>query len=565
MSKKKAFIFMVIFVLMVVLAAIFYTSSVKRTNENQGISELEPVKITKGKLNIMVDPRIELLSSVQINSAYPLLTKLDFSYRRNMEKYFDDFKNHEAVRMFSRLSRNGFSYDAPPTLMLHLTNPPELKKVIPYMDNIRYRGADDNEMDDFVSKLQKYSVDTNFQKFYNNNMDFYNKLVKKVSDDIKDFDFVNDLEEYYGIKKNSYNIILAPLFHPGGYGPQIRRDDGTYDVYGIIGPINVEDGLPLFPKDAIRGLVWHEFGHSFVNPISSKYANELDKYSKLYELISGYMQSQAYTNWMICVNEHIVRAVTTRLTYIKLGKEVGDRVLQYEKNNGFFYIEPLLERLKIYEENRDKYATFEDFYPELIEVFKELSQKNLGEDFYSLKFEGPINSIWSMYFATKKKVLIVPTNEKYDLIESKILSYVKEIRDKALKDALILTDEEALNRDLSDYNIIAFGTMDGNLWLSKYKSEFPFRIEPDRIIADTEYKGKNLRFISALPNPQNPHRALIIYTALKAEDVLNVHEISYDITGRVITGGNTDYVIADGKKELKSGNYVKENGKWTFR
>ncbi|WP_041423954.1 DUF4932 domain-containing protein [Thermosediminibacter oceani] len=185
----------------------------------------------------MIDPRIELLSSVQLNSGYSRLTKLDFSYKRNMGKYFDKFKNHEAVRMFSRLRRNGFAYDVPPALMLHLTNPPELKKVFPYMDTIRYSGANDNEMDLFVLELQKYALETDFQKFYNNNMGFYNRLVKKVSDDIKDFDVVNDLEEYFGIKKNSYNIILAPLFHAGGYGPQIKKDDGTFDVYAIIGPV----------------------------------------------------------------------------------------------------------------------------------------------------------------------------------------------------------------------------------------------------------------------------------------------------------------------------------------
>ncbi|ADL08931.1 hypothetical protein [Thermosediminibacter oceani] len=151
----------------------------------------------------------------------------------------------------------------------------------------------------------------------------------------------------------------------------------------------------------------------------------------------------------------------------------------------------------------------------------------------------------------------MPTNEKNDLIESKILNYVKEIKNmfNLIEDAEILTDTEALNMDLSDYNIIVYGTIDGNLWLSKYKSEFPFRIESGRIIADTEYSGKHLRFISALPNPQNHDRALIIYTALKAEDVLNINELFH---------GPTDYVIADGKKVLKSGDYIKNDGKWTF-
>ncbi|MCG0276173.1 MAG: hypothetical protein L5655_08445 [Thermosediminibacteraceae bacterium] len=58
MTKKKAFIFVGIFVLLVILAAIFNDSLAKKANETRGLTNLEPVKITKGKLNIMVDPRI---------------------------------------------------------------------------------------------------------------------------------------------------------------------------------------------------------------------------------------------------------------------------------------------------------------------------------------------------------------------------------------------------------------------------------------------------------------------------------------------------------------------------
>lgn len=47
-----------------------------------------------------------------------------------------------------------------------------------------------------------------------------------------------------------------------------------------------------------------------------------------------------------------------------------------EKADGFFYIEPICNKLVEYEENRDRYKNFEDFYPEIITVFKELSEKN---------------------------------------------------------------------------------------------------------------------------------------------------------------------------------------------
>ena len=86
-----------------------------------------------------------------------------------------------------------------------------------------------------------------------------------------------------------------------------------------------------------------------------------------------------------------VRAVTARLAAINLGDERGEEILQNEKRRGFFYIEALSERLQQYETQRDTYPTFVDFYPQLLEVFRELSETDLGPDYYSVPFAGTIN------------------------------------------------------------------------------------------------------------------------------------------------------------------------------
>ncbi|WP_206870715.1 DUF4932 domain-containing protein [Clostridium zeae] len=47
-------------------------------------------------------------------------------------------------------------------------------------------------------------------------------------------------------------------------------------------------------------------------------------------------------------------------------------------SNKFIYINAITEKLKEYENNREKYPTFDDFHPKLIELFKELSEKQKG-------------------------------------------------------------------------------------------------------------------------------------------------------------------------------------------
>lgn len=161
-------------------------------------------------------------------------------------------------------------------------------------------------------------------------------MVETVYNGIKDMKIAEALDNYYGMKVNSYNIVLTPMFHNGGYGPGVKGENGLLDIYGIIGPFDTvrnEEGkmVPVYSSDTLRYLVWHEFGHSFVNPTTEKYVDEINKYSNLYPPIKDIMQSQAYGTWETCVNEHIVRAVTTRLTYIHLGKAYGDITLANEK------------------------------------------------------------------------------------------------------------------------------------------------------------------------------------------------------------------------------------------
>ena len=527
---------------------------------------------TEHSLNVFVDPRMELLAVVQLLSdyggRYGLITPDDFPYKRDVIEYFSPYKNHPAVKLFAEMSANaaGFAYDAPPRAMLHLSGPPDLTLELPFTKYLKKRAGGGQQLNQFVNSLRDFARDTNFTAFFEAHKRTFQTIVAIAQEKMQGIDYIGPLEDYYGMKQHSYNIILVPLFF-ASYGPSIKRADGTYDIYNITGLYGVENGFPAFgTAEGFRHLAWHEFGHSFVNPTTGKFHKEIAKYSSLYNPISDRMKQQAYGNWQSCVNEHIVRAVETRLAHREMGKEAGDRALLTEKLKGFSYVEALSERLKEYESRRDKYPTFVDFYPRLVDVFKELSEKELGDDFYTPPlselykevgtgvFTGPINAA---VIDRKSAVLIVPTHESDKAVQDEIHAYVKRVHNKFFKDCPILTDKEALKRDLSSNTIIVFGTIKGNLWLAQHIAKLPVRIESNQIVADTVYCGTRLGFITAWPNPQNPKKGMVIYTAQQAEDII-------DINSRV-SHGHTDYVIAEGSKILVEGNYKKQNGRWTFK
>lgn len=102
--------------------------------------------------------------------------------------------------------------------------------------------------------------------------------------------------------------------------------------------------------------------------------DQIELYSDLYTPIERQMRRQAYDNWQTAVNEHLIRAITVRLMARVLGPEDGQRALKTERQRGFLYIDALVDRLVEYEANRDRYPTFESFFPRLVSVFAELSE-----------------------------------------------------------------------------------------------------------------------------------------------------------------------------------------------
>ncbi len=510
-------------------------------------------------LNVTVDPRFELLSIVQLLSGYGkkfnLITSYDFPYKRDILEYFSPYKNHSAVKLFAEMSAAGFTYDAPPGAMLFLSAPPDLRLTMPFTDYLETRAGGSEKLERFVNTLRDFARETQFMTFFNAHKGTFLQIVANEKKKLEGTDYVGDLEKYYGQKQHSYNIILVPLF-VGGFGPRIKQTDGTYDIYNITGPRSIKNALPGFGSaEALKHVLLHEFSHSFINPITESFKEQISKYSSLYDPVSSWMKDQAYGDWMTCVNEHIIRAVSARFASLEKGKEAGDQRILSEKRRGFFYVEPLYEQLENYEAKRNIFPTIKDFYPEFIKVFKELSEKELGEDFFTVlltPFTGTINNV---FVDDKSVILIVPTNESDKAIEKKIHAYVKTIHDSFFKDSPILTDKEALNRDFSSNALVIYGTPKGNLWLSQILTKLPVRIESDRIVAETVYQGDHLRFITAWPNPQNPKRGMVIYTAQKAEDIIGINSLFH---------GPTDYVVAKGMQSLKAANYKKQNGQWSF-
>ena len=340
------------------------------------------------EFEIKVDPRIELLAVIQSLTPWVKtngFTHLDFQYYQDVKNHFSPYKNHRAVKWMKDNIKKNFCYDAPPAAMIHLSDPPDMKAVIPFSDYLLGRGGGEKNLGRMVEYFNEFAEDSKFMKFWKDHQSFYTEYTNRVKSLIPYEDFAGLMMKFYGERKEKFVFITAPLFHGGGYGAQVEKEEGAV-VYYLGGPQILDEGFPVYYPGMLKSLVFHEFGHSFVSPAVDEYKTQLNEFQKFGKHIKV---DSAYPSWELVCEEHLVRTGESLLLRMAGFPEEADRNLKANVYKGFVLIPFFLEKMEIYLQNRDRYPTFRSFFPEILQVFEEVK---------IVKSEGPVRMGAGMIF-----------------------------------------------------------------------------------------------------------------------------------------------------------------------
>jgi len=519
---------------------------------------IKPIERNIGKLRISIDPRMEILTTIQLLSSDTRVNR-SLPYSKDVLNYFESFSSHEAVLMTDNLSqKDGFASDAPVNFMLLFSQLPELEQQITYTDYLIGRGGGVDNLEQYRKSIKQFAEISNFETFWNSKIKFYNQILDLTIAELGERDVVKVLEDYYLESKESYNIIVMPSFS-GGVGFKITDVEGNDMIYACFAPTNMKDDIPYLDESRLLFMVWHEFGHSFVDPVTDKYSDRIAS-TELYEPIKSYMLRRGYGNWKTCINEHVVRAIHVRLYDLHLGAQQSKSLLENELEQRFIYVEPLVAKLKDFETQRNKdKVTFSEFYPELLIVLDSLQRIKYWKQF-NLNFDGPIYGP----ILDEKVAIIYPT---YDLDKEALkiaqteTSQFFDFYSKYSESVILLADTTALETDLSEHSIMAYGTIESNLFLKRYVVTFPFRIENQTIYADKEYKDKNLKFISCVQSPFNTKKGMSIHSALSNKALQGINDAIYDGDFQFLS---TDYILFLNRETVISKGFYKKDEKWSF-
>jgi hypothetical protein len=514
---------------------------------------IQPIERTVGKLRISIDPRIELLAAIHSLSNNQDLAKRNLPYSKEMISYFQPFSSQEAVKLTESLNQKyGFSYDAPVAFMLHLSQPIELEEKNKFSDYILKRSGEGDNLEQYRKSIKQFVEISNFEAFWNSKIPFYNQILDMTIANMGEIDLVKTMEDYFNETQENYNVIITPAFF-GGKGAFVSGFDGEETFFATLETTDMQDNIPYTSGNNILFYVWHEYGHFFVNPLTEKYTDRVSSLDKMYEPINNVMSKQAYGSWGTCVNEHIIRAVNIRMVELYSNAQQSETLLNRELGNRFIYIVPLIEKLKQFEKQKDERSiTFSEFYPELLNVLDSLQKVEYWKQI-NMNFNGPLNGV----LTEEKTAWIYPTHD-LDTEALKIAQdYTLLIFNTFAKPrgGILLADTTALKTDLSEYGIIAYGTIESNLLLKQYASTFPFKIENQTIYADKEYTDKDTKFISCVPNPHNPEKGMSIYTALSNKNIQGINNVFH---------GGEDYIVFLNRETVISKGFYKKNEEWIF-
>lgn len=321
------------------------------------------------------DPRIELIAAVEaLSGANPCTRKEGSAYLSEVLRSFDP--KHPACLMFPKMTAADWRHRHPSLILFDFTNPPELE-ISAHHDHYINEGKDD-AITRFLPLLRDFAEKGGFMDFFARHSPFYASLSEPTRLGFEKRDYLPPVNDYLGMSRpHRYRFVVAPLYHGTTHHNVLYpRPDGVFDIYSINGHRGVEGGVPDFELDIaeIAHTAWHEIAHTVIDPITQSHREALLPMASMYGLMTGLAKNkyQGPPAWLHMVDEHVIRAITSRLAAIVEGEASGRAELEKEKHDGFALIGPVYEVLKEYEKDRARYPTIRDFYPRIVETLARL-------------------------------------------------------------------------------------------------------------------------------------------------------------------------------------------------
>ena len=311
-----------------------------------------------------------------------------------------------------------------------------------------------SKLTNYDNLLRGFCTATDAKAFFRQNSTYYKELFNKYIQNYG-FNHVKRIENFFGtdLSNEEFVIYLSGTEHGGSAMEREKTDDSISHVVVL---------SPSFNEASDLMYIYHETTHNFLNPILKKYSNLIMEYEKY----SSVLKKHGEAGFRHSLSETVTMAITGILLKTHHGEEMGVNDVKRKVNTGWINTDKIYQYIeKEYLGNKDKYGSFEAFFPKLLEHLKELDENPVptGEfiplymqkygisdiDAYEKRFvfcdtewrkfkdeihddDLKIDEILSLYYLTEKylqgnNLIIISADENYDKLPQFIKGGISKV------------------------------------------------------------------------------------------------------------------------------------------
>ncbi len=496
------------------------------------------------RLEIRADRRVELFSILHRLAGSPEYRQSGATaYVTAVDARFGPFAKHPAVLATAALRAKGIGRDAPMSLAVHLDDQRQLAspEALIVLEP-RWKGID---LAAYLAQVRDFAMVTKLDAFFDEHRGLYEQDAAKLRAVVDKEDVIGWFDQLFGKRANArYTVVLGMLTGPASFGPHVVLPDGTVDNIQILG-LGAPDAPPQTPEETV-GLLVHEMGHSYINPLFAHHRAALEPAGKaLTALVAEPMRAQGYSEWPTMLNESAVRALTVLYLRDRRGFDAGAAAARAELRASFVWINELVEVFR--KIGRDHAGDVDGAMPQLIAFFDGLV-KQYGGALPKQPFIGPVNNAIQGELA-----IIQPATG-----DAAVHRYARYIQERGFPSAaLVVAGTDTLERTAGK-NLLVYGSPKTNPVTAAVAEWAQWKITEDGIeLGVKKFPGKRLVLIACWFRRDDPTRAVVVYASASDADIVNINAIRHGAYDWLVAQpGPRGYVI------VAQGNWPMSNGAW---
>ena len=315
-----------------------------------------------------LSPKGQLAENLNKNSKY-------------YSKVYDYFKPYLNHKLFKDLDSNvkdyyGSYYDFRENSLAFSFDKQHIVRKEPYF---YVMGSDWENFGSLFQKLipqiEDFAKKSNFQKFYNENLSYYQESIKKQKNLMPVRKMWDWLENNFDNKYNTYKVVYSPLIDAThstqNFNTFLESGKGRFQetVMFVCGPEIFENSKTKDLKEQeglASGIVFTEIDHNYVNQVSYKYQKQINSIFDKRDIWTGKNgDTDRYDTPFSVFNEYMTHAVFCIYVKENYDEQTANKII---KNRVDLMVE------------RRKYVKFKEFNDELLSLSSGRKVKDLYAD-----------------------------------------------------------------------------------------------------------------------------------------------------------------------------------------